>query len=71
MLPAIVIYMVYYTTLITARKWMEQGVTPQWMGLWWLHGIFLSLGLMMMYWPILMGKIASARRLKALGERHA
>jgi lipopolysaccharide export system permease protein len=52
-IPAIVIYMVYYTTLITARKWMEQGDTPEWMGLWWLHGIFLILGLVLMYWPTL------------------
>jgi lipopolysaccharide export system permease protein len=52
-IPAIVIYMVYYTTLITARKWMEQGDTPEWFGLWWLHGIFLILGLALMYWPTL------------------
>ncbi len=64
-LPAIIVYMVYYTTLITARKWMEQGNTPMWLGLWWLHGIFLSLGLMLMYWPVLQAKFVSRKRLKA------
>ena len=65
-LPAIILYMVYYTTLITARKWMEQGVTPMWLGLWWLHGIFLGIGLLLMYIPVVQGKVASRKRLKAL-----
>jgi len=65
-LPAIILYMVYYTTLITARKWMEQGVTPIWLGLWWLHGIFLGIGLLLMYIPVVQGKVASRKRLKAL-----
>jgi lipopolysaccharide export system permease protein len=62
MLPAIVIYMVYYTTLITARKWMEQGDTPEWIALWWLHGIFLSLGLFLMYWPKVQRKWQAKKR---------
>ncbi len=65
MLPAIMIYMVYYTSLITARKWMEQGDSPLWLGLWWLHGIFLSIGLFFMYLPTLQGKLAGRRRAKA------
>ena len=62
MLPAIVIYMVYYTTLITARKWMEQGDTPEWIALWWLHGIFLAIGLFLMYWPKVTRKWHAKRR---------
>lgn len=61
-MPAIIIYMVYYTTLITARKWMEQGDTPIWMGLWWLHGIFLALGLMLLYWPSVVLKWQGRKR---------
>lgn len=61
-MPAIVIYMVYYTTLITARKWMEQGDTPLWMGLWWLHGIFLAIGLALMYWPSIVLKWHGRKR---------
>lgn len=62
MLPAIVIYMVYYTSLITARKWMEQGDTPEWIGLWWLHGIFLVIGLFLMYWPKVQRKWQAKKR---------
>lgn len=65
MLPAIVIYMVYYTTLITARKWMEQGDTPEWLGLWWLHGSFLVLGLVLMYLPSIKLKWQGRKRRKA------
>ena len=61
MLPAIVIYMVYYTMLITARKWMEQGQTPQWLGLWWLHGIFILTGVILMLWPSFMMKLSRLR----------
>jgi len=68
MLPAIVIYMVYYTTLITARKWMEQGQTPVWLGLWWLHGIFLSIGLALMYWPSIVLKWQARKRAIAMKE---
>lgn len=76
MLPAIIIYMVYYTSLITARKWMEQGDTPEWIGLWWLHGIFIALGLLLMYWPTLQLKWQRHRRLKMIaasekGASHA
>lgn len=61
MLPAIVIYMVYYTMLITARKWMEQGQTPLWMGLWWLHAIFIILGVSLMMWPSWRMKLSRRR----------
>jgi lipopolysaccharide export system permease protein len=69
-LPAIVIYMVYYTTLITARKWMEQGDTPEWMGLWWLHGIFLLLGLGLMYWPTIVLKWHGRKRRLMAAKRY-
>jgi len=62
MLPAVVLYMIYYTMLITARKWMEQGDTPEWIGLWWLHGIFLLIGLGLMYWPVIQLHYQSKKR---------
>jgi lipopolysaccharide export system permease protein len=73
MLPAIVVYMVYYTMLITARKWMEQGQTPLWMGLWWLHAAFILLGVLLMYWPTVQLKWSRRRANKKdkKGAAHA
>ncbi|WP_283788263.1 LPS export ABC transporter permease LptF [Bermanella sp. WJH001] len=72
MLPAIVVYMVYYTMLITARKWMEQGQTPLWMGLWWLHACFILLGGLLMYWPTVQLKMSRRKaNKKSKGAAHA
>jgi len=46
--PAIILYIVYSNLLIVASKWMENGKTPEWMGLWWVHFIFIMMGLIML-----------------------
>ncbi|TVP90486.1 MAG: LPS export ABC transporter permease LptF [Pseudomonadaceae bacterium] len=47
LLPAILLYMSYLALLITARSWMEEGRTPAWIGLWWVHVLFFSVGLVL------------------------
>jgi lipopolysaccharide export system permease protein len=32
-------YIVYTNVLLMARVWVERGVTPEWVGLWWVHAI--------------------------------
>lgn len=46
--PAIILYIVYSNLLIVATKWMEKGKTPEWMGLWWVHLIFIVFGLVLL-----------------------
>lgn len=41
LLPAILIYIVYFNLLFIARRWMEQSVTANPFGMWWVHGILL------------------------------
>ena len=36
---AILVYFLYSQTLVAARTWVESGVIPEWLGLWWVHGI--------------------------------
>lgn len=48
MAPAIILYILYSNLLIIASKWMEKGTSPDWIGLWWVHGIFLFLGLFLL-----------------------
>lgn len=47
LLPAVMLYMAYLALLISARGWMESGTVPSALGLWWVHGLFLIIGLLL------------------------
>lgn len=47
LIPAVILYMAYLALLVSARGWMEAGKTPAAIGLWWVHLIFLGIGLML------------------------
>ncbi|MFY0731547.1 LPS export ABC transporter permease LptF [Pseudomonas sp. NFX15] len=61
LLPAILLYMAYLTILIAARGALDKGKIPAVVGLWWVHGIFLAVGLGLLYWEPLRLKRASRR----------
>jgi lipopolysaccharide export system permease protein len=42
LLPAILIYIVYINLLFMAQRWIEQGVIPVSIGMWWVHGMMLG-----------------------------
>ncbi|WP_129777216.1 LPS export ABC transporter permease LptF [Peristeroidobacter soli] len=42
---AILVYFIYWQLLAAARTWVEGGSVPEWVGLWWVHGVALVLGL--------------------------
>jgi lipopolysaccharide export system permease protein len=50
LLPAIFLYMAYLGLLIAARGALDKGKLPPGMGLWWVHGIFLVIGVLLLYW---------------------
>lgn len=35
----ILIYIIYANSLSIARVWLERGVVPEWLGLWWVHAV--------------------------------
>ncbi len=41
--PAILIYVIYVNLLFVARNWVEQKTVPVSVGIWWVHGVFLLL----------------------------
>ncbi len=41
----ILLYAVYANLIITGQSKIEEGVIPNWLGLWWAHGIFIMLAL--------------------------
>lgn len=50
LLPAIFLYMAYLGLLIAARGALDKGRLPAALGLWWVHGIFFAIGLLLLYW---------------------
>lgn len=61
LLPAILLYMSYLTILIAVRGALEKGRLPLALGMWWVHGLFLLIGLGLLYWEPLRLKMASRR----------
>lgn len=47
LLPAVMLYMAYLAMLISARGWMESGTLPPTLGLWWVHLLFLAIGVVL------------------------
>jgi lipopolysaccharide export system permease protein len=37
MVVAVLVFLIYYNLLGTARAWVEQGSLPPYIGLWWVH----------------------------------
>ncbi|MCK5905445.1 MAG: LptF/LptG family permease, partial [Gammaproteobacteria bacterium] len=44
----ILLFAVYFNLLITGVSMLEKATTPVWLGLWWVHLIFIALGLWML-----------------------
>ena len=39
------LYIIYSNALSIGRVWLERAVVPEWIGLWWAHGILALLAL--------------------------
>ncbi|MBU0902344.1 MAG: LPS export ABC transporter permease LptF [Gammaproteobacteria bacterium] len=50
LLPAILLYMAYLALLIGARGALDKATAPTALGLWWVHGLFAMIGLLLLYW---------------------
>ncbi len=49
LLPAMLIYIAYLGLLITARDLLQKERIPFWLGLWWVHGLFLGIALLLQF----------------------
>jgi len=45
--PAVLLYIIYFALLLASRDWLADGLLPAVVGLWWVHAVFLALGLLM------------------------
>jgi len=45
---AIFIYIIYANVLAAAKVWVEDEVVPLWLGMWWVHLVFLAVAIVML-----------------------
>jgi len=64
LLPAILLYMAYLALLIGARSALDKGRISPAVGLWPVHGVFLLIGLFLVYWQPVQLKLAQRRAKK-------
>jgi len=48
---AILIFFVYINLIIAGKMWIARGTTPEWLGLWWVHGCVALLALVILATP--------------------
>ncbi|MNN42043.1 hypothetical protein D3C81_1561950 [compost metagenome] len=60
--------MAYLSMLIAARGQLDKGRIPMALGLWWVHGLFLAVGLLLLYWEPLRLKWAARREAREVAH---
>jgi lipopolysaccharide export system permease protein len=63
--------MAYLALLIAARGMLDKGKIPMALGLWWVHAIFLAIGLLLAFWEPLSLKWAASRARSVKERKHA
>jgi lipopolysaccharide export system permease protein len=48
---AVLIFFIYINLMIAGKTWIEKGVTPAWLGLWWVHVVVGVFATGMLYLP--------------------
>jgi lipopolysaccharide export system permease protein len=59
---AILLYFVYANLVSAAQVWIEKGRLPPEAGTWWVHGLFLAAGLVMIHRQSPLARWARRRR---------
>jgi lipopolysaccharide export system permease protein len=67
LLPAMLVYITYLGLLIVARDALSEEKVPEWIGMLWVHALFLALGLWLQLGPAWLYR----RRLEKEGRAHA
>jgi lipopolysaccharide export system permease protein len=48
---AVLIFFVYIQLTIAGKTWIQRGVTPEWLGLWWVHAVVGLLAAAILFVP--------------------
>jgi len=54
----VLLYFLYANLLTAGQVWISRGVTPSWLGLWWVHALLIGVALAMLWLP---GAVVRAR----------
>ncbi len=60
---AVLIFFVYINLMIAGKTWIEKGVMPEWLGLWWVHAVVVSLALVILFLPRLLARARYRRNM--------
>jgi len=63
-LPAILLYILYYNLFTLSKRWIISGALPSFIGVWWVHLLFLGLG-----WFLLLKRSGWLNRYSRLSQR--
>ena len=63
---AVLIFFVYISLAIAAKQWLERGVLPQWLGLWWIHGAVALLAAAILLVPPWRARLRHRRNMQRL-----
>lgn len=63
LVPAVLLFLLYFGLLLTCRDLVEDGALPALPGLWWVHGLFALLA-----WLLFAGRLGRVPGLRKLGQ---
>lgn len=47
LIPAVILYIIYFGLLLASRDWLAAGLLPAVIGMWWVHVVFIIFGILM------------------------
>jgi lipopolysaccharide export system permease protein len=43
------VYFIYFTLLSAGKVWIERGMAPAWLGLWWVHLLMVAYAAVLLF----------------------
>ncbi|MGH8370374.1 MAG: LptF/LptG family permease, partial [Gammaproteobacteria bacterium] len=65
LLMAILAYVIYANLVGIARIWLQKGVMPAGIGIWWVHGMFVATTLLLLYQQYGLYRLPGPRRARS------